>query len=117
MHERSVEEGMAGGIQGLLTRRAYHWPNCQPNRYSRAMIGDVDQQDIEELLQVSGESLANDDLRELAEQGIHVELENSDCENAERKEFATDFLSTSLETITEGSRFRKECKSKMRRFG
>ncbi|XP_067126367.1 uncharacterized protein [Centruroides vittatus] len=41
------------------------------NLIDTAGLGDVEEQDVEELQQVSGESLPNDDLQELAEQGIH----------------------------------------------
>ncbi|KAH9523119.1 hypothetical protein Btru_065874 [Bulinus truncatus] len=40
------------------------------NLMETAKLGDVDEQDIEELLEVSGEGSANDDLTELAGQGI-----------------------------------------------
>lgn len=42
-----------------------------------------------------------DDLQERAEQGIYVELENSNSENEEPKKLATDFLSKNLVTVTE----------------
>lgn len=56
----------------------------------------MDEQDSEDLPHVSGESLTNEDLQKLKEQGIHVELENSDSENEESKELAVSFLSKSL---------------------
>lgn len=70
------------------------------NLVEAAGIGDVDEQDIEELLQVSGEGLTNEDLKELANQEIE-ENESSDSEDDEPKEIKTDFLKKSLETITE----------------
>ncbi|KAK9746348.1 hypothetical protein QE152_g6154 [Popillia japonica] len=87
---------MGGGISGLSTRRAYCCSNCQTSG-----LGDVDEQDIEELLHtISGEGLTNNDLQKLAEQGIE-EGGNSGSEYDESKEITTDFFLKSLETITE----------------
>lgn len=77
MHDRSVEEGMVEKSKDCK-REACSCPKCPPNRFSRA--GNVDEQDIEVLLQVSDESLPNDDFQKLAEQKIHAELKNSDSE-------------------------------------
>lgn len=71
------------------------------NLMNSAGLEDIEEHDVEELLQVSGESLTNDDLQELAEQGIEADSENSDSESEEPKELATGFLSKSLITINE----------------
>ena len=77
------------------------WPELSKDVDTRESIGDVDEivklaneteldninaQDIEELLQVTtGESLSNDDLKELVEQQVHDDDEISVSEDEEQK--------------------------------
>ena len=84
------------------------WPELSKDVDTRESIDDVDEivklanetgsdninaQDIEELLQVTtGESLSNDDLKELVEQQVNEDDEISVSEDEEQKELSTDFL-------------------------
>ncbi|KAK2578211.1 hypothetical protein KPH14_000945 [Odynerus spinipes] len=69
---------------------------------NKAGLDNINTQDIEELLQVPiGESLSNDDLKELVEQQVHKDDEFSVSEDEEQKELATNFLKTSLTTIVD----------------
>ena len=56
-------------------------------------MDNINAQDIEELLQVTtGESLSNDDLKELVQQKVHEDDEVSVSEDEEQMELSTDFL-------------------------
>ena len=63
-------------------------------------IGEVDVQDLEEILEEKAESFSNDELSELAHHEEHENIDDSDSEE-ERKELSTAFLKSSLDTITE----------------
>ena len=63
-------------------------------------IGEVDVQDLEEILEEKAESFSNDELSELAHHEEHENIDSSDSEE-ERKELSTAFLKSSLDTITE----------------
>lgn len=64
-------------------------------------LDNINAQEIEELLQTTGESLFNDDLKELVEQQVNEDDEIGVSEDVEQKERQRIFLKNSLDTITE----------------
>ncbi|CAH2292790.1 tigger transposable element-derived 1-like [Pelobates cultripes] len=66
-----------------------------------AGLGDTDAQDIEQLVQASGESLNNEDLEELAEQGTQKPQDTSDSDTEPLKELSSELLNRALHQIND----------------
>ncbi|CAH2316591.1 Hypothetical predicted protein [Pelobates cultripes] len=64
-----------------------------------AGLGDTDGQDIEQLVQVSGESLNNEDFEELAEQGTQKPQDTSDSDTEPPKELSSKLLNRALHQV------------------
>ncbi|XP_063302213.1 tigger transposable element-derived protein 1-like [Pelobates fuscus] len=64
-----------------------------------AGLGDTDAQDIEQLVQASGESLNNEDLEELAEQGTQKPQDTSDSDTEPPKELSSELLNRALQQV------------------
>lgn len=74
MYGQSLEEDMAEDIQGFLKKRAIVGQIFN-------LIQQYQDMQLSSSVRVSGESLTTDYFSELAEQGIDLDLENSDSEN------------------------------------
>lgn len=61
---------------------------------------DVREEEVKEWLQQDGESLSNEDLRDLSEQDVQIKLETLFSTEETKRELETDFLSVSVTTIT-----------------
>ncbi|CAH2283239.1 Hypothetical predicted protein [Pelobates cultripes] len=66
-----------------------------------AGLGDTDAQDIEQLVQASGESLNNEDLEELAEQGTQKPQDTSDSDTEPPKELSSELLKRALHQVND----------------
>ncbi|CAH2325675.1 tigger transposable element-derived 1-like [Pelobates cultripes] len=62
---------------------------------------ETDAQDIEQLVQASGESLNNDDLEELAEQGKQRPQDTSDSDTEPPKELSSELLNRALHQVND----------------
>ncbi|CAH2306756.1 tigger transposable element-derived 1-like [Pelobates cultripes] len=66
-----------------------------------AGLGDTDAQDIEQLVQASDESLNNEDLEELAEQGTQKPQDTSDSDTEPPKELSSERLNRALHQVND----------------
>ncbi|CAH2327285.1 tigger transposable element-derived 1-like [Pelobates cultripes] len=66
-----------------------------------AGLGDTDVQDIEQLVQASGESLNNEDLEELAEKGTQKPQDTSDSDTEPPKELSSELLNIALHQVND----------------
>ncbi|CAH2276602.1 tigger transposable element-derived 1-like [Pelobates cultripes] len=66
-----------------------------------AGLGDTDAQDIEQLVQASGESLNNEELEELAEQSTQKPQDTSDSDTEPPKELSSELLNRALHQVND----------------